>query len=83
MGDKLKEAFGRASKLAEDEQDAFAPFLLAELADESHWQEQYARSTDALTALANEARREFDAGETRADRRPARLKSVTTKRFRK
>jgi len=64
MSNKLKQAFNEASKLSADDQDAFAAFLLAELKDESEWQERYAASEAQLSILAKEARNEFEAGKT-------------------
>lgn len=65
MSDRLKMAFAEAGKLPEDEQDAFAAFLLAELEDERHWNSQFGASGDVLSRLAAEARAEHAAGKTR------------------
>lgn len=65
MSDRLKHAFAEASKLPAAEQDAFAAFLLAELHDEQQWNEQFAKSADALAKLAAKARREHAEGRTR------------------
>ncbi|MEO5720078.1 MAG: hypothetical protein ABIR71_01245 [Chthoniobacterales bacterium] len=46
------------------EQDAVASFLLAELKSEQQWSKSFASSQDQLGALADEALREFEAGET-------------------
>jgi hypothetical protein len=60
----LERAFAAASKLPGPEQDAVASFLLAELESERRWSEAFAASQDQLATLANEALREFEAGET-------------------
>lgn len=64
MSDRLKLAFAEAEKLPEAEQDLFAAFLLAELEDERHWNEQFSQSADVLAKLAREARAELAAGKT-------------------
>jgi len=66
MSDRLRLAFTEAEKLPEEEQDAFAAFLLAELEDERRWNEQFAASGNALARLAAEARAEHAAGKTRS-----------------
>lgn len=60
----LERAFAAASKLPEPEQDAVASLLLAELKSERRWTEAFAGSQDQLAALADEALREYEAGET-------------------
>jgi hypothetical protein len=60
----LERAFAAASKLPEPEQDAVASLLLAELKSERHWTEAFSGSQDQLAALADEALREDEAGET-------------------
>ena len=52
----LKTAFERASGLPDEEQDAIAAMILEELEDEVHWREAFARSQDALSRPAREAR---------------------------
>ena len=64
MTQLLERAFAAASKLPEPEQDAVASLLLAELESEGRWSEAFAESQEQLAALADEALREFDAGET-------------------
>jgi hypothetical protein len=70
--DLLKKAFDTASKLPEDEQDAVAEWLLAELASEEGWEGRFARTQDALSTLAHEALDEHERGETE-DLDPERL----------
>jgi hypothetical protein len=64
MTQLLERAFAAASKLPDPEQDAVASFLLAELESERRWSEAFAASQDKLATLADEALREFEAGET-------------------
>lgn len=64
MTDLLKKAFVAASRLPEEEQDAVAKWLLAELASEESWEERFAETQDALSALAREALDEHKRGET-------------------
>ena len=60
----LERAVAEASKLPEPEQDAFGAWMLAELESERRWDELFAESPDLLSALAAEAIREDEAGET-------------------
>jgi hypothetical protein len=62
--DKLDKAFEAVSHLPENEQDEFAAFILDELASERRWSEALAASPDQLATLAQEARDEYEAGET-------------------
>jgi hypothetical protein len=64
MTDLLKKAFDAASQLPENEQDAVAEWLLAELAAEEEWEERLARTQEALSVLAREAADEHQRGET-------------------
>ena len=64
MTQLLERAFAAASKLSEPEQDAVASLLLAELDSERRWALAFASSQDQLAALADEALREFEAGQT-------------------
>jgi hypothetical protein len=58
--DLLKKAFDAASRLPEDEQDAVAEWLLAELASEEGWGERCAETQSHLSVLAQEALRDAD-----------------------
>jgi len=60
----LEKVFSEASKLPQQEQDAFATWMLEELASERRWDELFAQSTHALEQLADEALAEFRAGRT-------------------
>jgi hypothetical protein len=64
MTDSLKKAFAAASRLPEDEQDAVAEWLLAELASEEGWGERFTETQGALSALAREALDEHRRGGT-------------------
>jgi tripartite-type tricarboxylate transporter receptor subunit TctC len=62
--DLLKRAFDAASRLPEDEQDAVAEWLLAELSSEEEWDKRFAESQGALSSLAREALDEHERGES-------------------
>ena len=62
----LEQAFAEAGQLPESEQDAFATWMLEELASEERWQKLFADSADALAVLADEALAEHRQGKTRA-----------------
>ena len=64
MTQLLEYAFTEASKLTESDQDSFASLLLAELKSERQWSVSFASSQDQLATFADEALREFAAGET-------------------
>jgi len=52
----LKKAFKEAEKLPEEEQEAFAAFLLDEMASERRWEKLFEDSADELKTMAEEAR---------------------------
>lgn len=52
MSDRLKLAFEEASKLPEQEQNAFADFLLAGLNDEQKWAPQNSTPKERQTPSA-------------------------------
>ena len=64
MTDLLKKAFEAASRLPEEEQDAVAEWLLAELASEEEWEGRFTNTQGALSVLAREALNEHKCGET-------------------
>jgi hypothetical protein len=64
MSPTLERALAEIAKLSEDEQEKFAKWILAELADERRWDASFAASHDALAELANEALADFHAGRT-------------------
>ncbi len=61
----LEEAFKKASKLPEVEQNALAKWLLEELEDERKWEKEFSESEDALDQLADEAVKEHRNGKTK------------------
>ena len=60
----LEKAFAEASKLSDQEQEAFASFLLEELTSEKRWTDAFDRSQDKLASSAAEAMKEFRQGRT-------------------
>jgi len=60
----LPRAFDEAAKLPEQEQNAFANWILAELASEQRWTKAFEASQDQLSQLAEEALAEHRAGKT-------------------
>ena len=61
----LEKAFERVSTLPQDEQDAIASQILAELEDEAAWGKRFAKQGGKLRRLAKEALAEHHRGETR------------------
>ncbi len=64
MGRFLEKVIAETAKLPEEEREAFAGFMLAELESERRWGELFARSQDLLAGMAEEARQEYRAGLT-------------------
>ena len=64
MTQLLEKAIAEATKLPDQEQDALAAILLAEIESEERWTETLAKSQDLLEELAAEARAEHAAGKT-------------------
>ncbi|MEH1829455.1 MAG: hypothetical protein V7L22_29650 [Nostoc sp.] len=60
----LEQAIAKLKNLPANEQDAIAAMILAELEDESRWDEAFTRSPDILAKLAAEAMAEYRAGKT-------------------
>jgi hypothetical protein len=60
----LEKALEKVSKLPQDEQDAIASQILAELEDEAAWARQFSSSRGKLRGLANGALEEDRRGET-------------------
>lgn len=58
----LKEAFARASRLPDAEQDALAAILLDEIEDEARWHAAFRKSQTKLAKLGAEALAELRAG---------------------
>lgn len=65
MTQLLQKAFAEVSRLPEDEQDAIAAIVLAELSSERRWSELFEKSQDVLEELAEEALAEHRAGKTK------------------
>ena len=59
----LEKAVSKAAALPNDQQDALASLLLAEIEDDARWDASFAGSQDVLSALAAEAMEEHRAGE--------------------
>ena len=66
MTELLDKAFAEVSRLPEAEQDAFAAWILEELAAERRWESRFAASADILEPLADEPLTEEQAGRTGA-----------------
>jgi hypothetical protein len=64
MTQLLEKAFAEAAKLSQQEQDALAEWILAEIESERRWDELFAKSGDALAKLADEAWADYRAGNT-------------------
>jgi hypothetical protein len=64
MGKLLDKMITEMAKLPDEEQEAFAAFMLAELESERRWDDLFARSQDMLARMAEEARQEYRAGLT-------------------
>ena len=55
MTDLLQKAFAKATRLPDDEQDAFARWVMDELESEQHWSRSFETSQRQLANLAREA----------------------------
>ena len=62
MTDLLEKAFAKATRLPDDEQDAFARWVMDELESERRWSRSFETSQRQLANLAREALAEPDAG---------------------
>jgi len=60
----LERALREVARLPEEEQERIAAWILEELASERRWDESFARSSDALEQLADEALTEYRSGKT-------------------
>lgn len=65
MTQLLERAFAEASELPDEEQDAFAAFVLAELEAERKWTRAFENSQDELARLGREALAKHREGKTR------------------
>ena len=64
MTELLERAIALMQALPEEEQDAIASVILAEIEEEQHWDESFSRSQDTLAQLAASAMTEYHAGQT-------------------
>lgn len=64
MNTLLEKVIAEITKLPESEQEAFAAWVLEELASERRWDEVFAKSADILALLADEALAEHRMGKT-------------------
>jgi len=64
MTKMLEEAFEKASRLSQSDQDTLAAWLIAELESEQSWNRLFARSQDQLGRLADDAIDQHGRGET-------------------
>lgn len=64
--DSLERAFAEITRLSEEQQEAFAQWILEELRDEQRWENAFATSLDKLDALGAKALEEYRAGKTEA-----------------
>jgi hypothetical protein len=62
MESLLERAFAEAAKFPQEAQEAFARWILEELASEQRWDDAFSASADALAQLADEALAEHHAG---------------------
>ena len=61
----LEEVFKEAAQLPEDEQDALAEVIRAEIRAEEDWDRTFSESQDVLERLADEALADHRAGRTK------------------
>lgn len=64
MTQLLDKTISEIKKLSNDEQDAIAAILMAELASERQWDRAFDSSAEQLSSLANEALDEYRARKT-------------------
>ena len=64
MTELLEEAFAKAARLPDHEQDAFARWLMDELESEQRWSRAFEASQGRLAELAREALEDDRAGRT-------------------
>lgn len=65
MTQLMEKALAEIRKLPEEEQEAFAAWILEELESERKWNKLFAKSEDLLAQLADEALEEHRAGKTK------------------
>lgn len=64
MTQLLEKAISEIKKLPNDEQDAIAAVLMAELESERRWERAFDSTAEQLSRLADEALAEYRAGKT-------------------
>ena len=68
MADLLEQVVSEIQKLPQDQRDAIAARIIADLKDEQAWTERFEATTDEQwDRLAESARKEIDAGDTNYD----------------
>jgi hypothetical protein len=65
MTELLEDALRKVASLPKEEQDAIAAQIIETLEDEAAWKQKLARTPEKLQRLAQEARAEYERGETR------------------
>lgn len=63
MNKLLEKAFAEAATLPDEDQEAFASQMLAQIEDERGWNERFASAPDKLAKLAQRARERIAKGE--------------------
>ncbi len=64
MTQLLEKAISEIKKLPNDEQDAIAAVLMAELESERQWERAFDSTAEQLSSLADEALAQYRAGKT-------------------
>ncbi len=64
MTQLLEKAIAEIKKLSNDEQDAIAAILMAELESERQWERAFDSTAEQLSSLADEALAQYRAGRT-------------------
>lgn len=62
MTQLLEQAIAELQRLPAPDQDAMAAMILAEIADETLWDEAFAKSQDKLSKMAEKVRDDIRAG---------------------
>jgi hypothetical protein len=66
MTTRLQQAIDAVKSLPEEQQDAFAEWMLAELEDEAQWQHAFEQSAPQLQQLAKKALADYRSGKAKA-----------------
>jgi hypothetical protein len=64
MNNLLDEAYAAAKKLPEDEQEMIGAVLLEEIDADRRWEELFAKPSDVIERMADEALEEYRLGRT-------------------